>query len=450
MMSAFRRLLSVVMFLLPLELSCHSVRGGLGTSPADDSKGVPYDTFLKLTFSGTPKSLGSGGIVVKKLADGSVVDSFLLGGDGFTNSVGGRLFRYEPFSLREHSLLIQLHSGALRPGESYLASVDPGVLLDYEGKPFTEIAGGCSWTFSTREAIQHGKTSLTVAADGSGDFCSIQGAVDYVPDDNSFPIRILVKKGFYDGIVYVGQGKNQLHFVGESREGCVIQGLNNNSLNPTRVGRALFGVDANDISLENFTVKNTTPYKGSQAEAVRINGERCTLKNCNFLSFQDTLLLCGSVYVTNCLVEGDVDFIWGEGKAFFEGCELRALHNGYFLQSRNPLANQGYVFHQCKLSEAPGVEHCLLARIDADRFPNSSVAFIDCTMAPCVPPTGWEIKGTNHVGIHFGEYHSRDLSGGLIDISSRIPGSQQLTREEAEKLADPKTFFAKSGDWIPR
>ena len=449
-MACLCRILAVLILPTLLELSCLPVSGRVVLSPVDGSKSVPPDTLLQLSFEAMPQSLGSGGIVVKKPADGSIVDSLQLGKDVFTNSVGGRIFHDELVSLSGHTMTIHLHDGALKSGERYVASIDPGVLLGDDGKQFPEIAGGCTWSFSTREPLRHPKSDLNVAADGSGDFCTIQGAVDYVPDDNTFPIQIHVKKGVYNGIVYVGQGKNQLHFVGQSREGCVIQGLNNNSLNPSRVGRALFGIDANEVWLENLTVKNTTPYKGSQAEAVRINGEHCVLKNCTFQSYQDTLLLGGSVYVTNCLVEGDVDFIWGEGMAFFEGCELRALHDGYFVQARNPLANQGYVFHNCKLSEAPGVNHCLLARIDADRFPHSSVAFIDCTLASCVPPKGWEIKGTNSSGIQFLEYNSHDVSGNRIDVSSRIPASKQLGSLEAKVFADPESFFAKNGNWKPQ
>ena len=426
-----------------------SIIGAVVTFPPNGAKDLPADTQIRMTFSSLPNALGTGRVVVQRIADGSDVETLNTEDAYITNSVGGRLFCYKPFSLTGHTLTIGLHQGVLKPDESYRVSVSPGIVLGEHGKTLTEIADGCSWTFSTRPSVQRGRTNLTVSTDGSADFCTLQGAVDDVPDDNSFPVRIQVKNGTYIGLVYLGQGKNHLHVVGESREGVHIEGLNNNTLNPSRVGRALFGVDANDFSLENLTIQNTTPYKGSQAEALRINGEHCVLKNSTFLSCQDTLLLGGSVYVTNCRVEGDVDFIWGEGRAFFESCELRAIHNGYFLQARNPLENRGYVFHQCKLDHATGVDHCLLARIDADRFPNSSVAFINCFMSDCIPPKGWEIKGTNTLGIRFGEYGSRDPSGIPTDVSSRIPESRQLSREEAETLANPRIFFSTSSNWHP-
>jgi pectin methylesterase-like acyl-CoA thioesterase len=68
-----------------------------------------------------------------------------------------------------------------------------------------------------------------------------------------------------------------------------------------------------------------TPIGGSQAEALRTNSQRCSVRDVDFSSYQDTLFLNGRVYFTNCYIEGDVDFIWGGGAAFFNRCEIRAL-----------------------------------------------------------------------------------------------------------------------------
>src|SRR6185436_17118442 len=100
----------------------------------------------------------------------------------------------------------------------------------------------------------------------------------------------------------------------------------------------------------------------------------------NFFTYQDTLQLSGRAYVTNCLVQGDVDFIWGYGAACFERCELRALHDGYYLQARNGADKAGYVFIDCRLTAGPEVKRNWLARIESDRFPASQVTFIRCAM----------------------------------------------------------------------
>jgi pectin methylesterase-like acyl-CoA thioesterase len=216
------------------------------------------------------------------------------------------------------------------------------------------------------------------------------------------------------------------------------------------MGRALVSIDADDFVAENLTIHNTTPYHGSQAEALRVNGDKCVLRNCDFLSFQDTLLLSGRVYVTNCYVEGDVDFIWGQGVAFFENCEIKAVHDGYYLQSRSPGTHPGYVFLNCKLTAAPGVNKCWLARIDSDRFPHSQAAFIHCSMGPHIPPAGWQVTDTNQTQLGFLEYQSTGLDAQPLDIRQRHPASRQISGEEAAAMSDPAQVFSFENNWNPR
>jgi hypothetical protein len=432
-------------------VSSHAETSLVSLSPADGVTNVCTDTSLRITFK-TPPSMGAKGkISVIRDSDKSAVDVLDLSASVFTNTVGGKLFTNVPISIDGNSVSIQLHSHALAPSETYHVTIDPGAFKGGDGNdaPGIGIGNPTGWSFSTRPAMPPNCRDLTVAPDGSGDFCSVQGAVDYVSDDNQFPVRIYIRKGVYTGIVYLGQGKNNLHFVGEDRKESIIQGVNNNILNRGRVVRSLFGIDANDCSVENLTIHNTTPYKGSQAEALRVNGDRCILSNDDFRSYQDTLLLSGRIYLTNCYVEGDVDFIWGEGITFFNNCEIKTLHNGYYVQSRNPTGNPGYVFLNCKLTASPGTEHCWLARIESERFPFSSVAYINCSMGPQVPDAGWEIKGTNTAHLNFTEFHSKDLSGNPLQVSQRIPASRQLSDAEAAKLSDPKTVFSIGDSWDP-
>ncbi len=350
----------------------------------------------------------------------------------------------------DNTAVIELHSHALSPNELYFVNIEPGVFGSTNGEEFAGFTNESAWTFSTRTALARDRTNLVVAADGTGDFCSLQGAVNYVSDDNQLPIEIFVRKGVYDGMVYIMPDKAHIHIIGEDRKGTIITGRNNDRLNSGRLARSLVNVDADDFVLENLTLHNTTPYRGSQAEALRVNGDRCVLRNADFISFQDTLLLSGRVYVTNCYVEGDVDFIWGKGSVFFDQCEIKAVHNGYYLQARNSTDHPGYVFSQCKLTASPGVEHCLLARIDTDRFPGVQVAFINCQMGAQVPPVGWEVKGANASHLRYWEFHSTDARGKAVDVSKRHPASRQLAESEAAKLADPSKFFAREDAWDPR
>jgi pectin methylesterase-like acyl-CoA thioesterase len=156
------------------------------------------------------------------------------------------------------------------------------------------------------------------------------------------------------------------------------------------------------------------------------------------------------VYATNCYVEGDVDFIWGQGSVFFDQCEIKAVHNGYYLQSRNPANRRGYIFFKCKLTASAGVTKCLLARIEANRFPYSEGEFINCQMGPQVPPIGWEAKGADTSHLRFGEFHSIDPGGNPVNVKERLPASRQLTEAEAAELSDPAKVLSSQRSWDPR
>ena len=291
---------------------------------------------------------------------------------------------------------------------------------------------------------------IVVAADGSGDFRTVQAAVDAVPANRESVTTIFVRAGEYDGIIRIGSGKNCIHLLGEDRKRTVIRGVNNERLHPGTAQRALIGVEADDFVLENLTVRNLTPYKGSQAEALSLHGDRCILRDADFFSFQDTLQLTGRAYVTNCFIEGDVDFIWGYGAAFFERCEIRAAHDGYYLQSRNPAGTAGYVFADCKLIAAPEVKQNWLARIEADRFPASHVSFIRCAMGAHIPAAGWLVTGANTGALRFEEFATTSLDGKLLDVSRRHAASKQLSATAATALADASKVLAGRDGWNPK
>lgn len=171
-----------------------------------------------------------------------------------------------------------------------------------------------------------------------------------------------------------------------------------------------------DFTLANLTLWNTTPQGGSQAEALIVNGSasaRAVIKDVNFRSFQDTIQLNGQVYVTGCFIEGDVDFMWGTGPAFFEHCTARSLRSSaYYTQVRNPAGQHGFVFVRCTFEGAPGVTENFLSRIEPHRFPHSEVVLIDCTLGASVAAVGWQLQALR-----------RRAAG--IDLESPVHGIQQ-------------------------
>ena len=413
-------------------------------SPNTGATDLCIDTPLRITFSQAPKA-GTGGRLQVHQDDGTIVDTIDMSLATQSRLNGTVSFNYFPIIVTGNTVAIYLHQ-KLAYDHTYFVTIEPGVITDTGGAPFAGISNQNQWVFSTKTSgPAPGSNALTVAADGSGDFCTVQGAVDFVPAGNTNRTVINVRNGTYTEIVYIGSNKPFITVRGEDRGLTMIQYSNNNNFNPTSTTtRAMFGVDGNDFSLENITLQNTTPKGGSQAEAFRGNALRVVLNRVNLKSFQDTLLLQSpgannmGGFVTDSYIEGDVDFVWGNGSAYFQNCELKMVtSNGFYTQIRNVQGKSGNVFVNCRLTGSAGVTGGFLARIDPNVFPFSQVVYINCAMGPVIP-VGWRLdNATSAANVQFWEYNSTDLNGNPLDVSQRASFSRQLTAAEAAQWSDP-------------
>ncbi|HEX8557077.1 MAG TPA: pectinesterase family protein [Pyrinomonadaceae bacterium] len=452
----------------PARLSVVSAMAAASFSPASGAADLNVDAPLRVTFDRAPK-VGSAGRVRVFTEDGALYDTIDFGvdtnpaapGPQSARPIGGssQSFNYHPAIVTGDTAAIY-PSRKLAYGQTYYVTIEPGAFTDAAGAPFVGVSDPYTWVFSTKGAgPAAGAASLTVAADGSGDFDTVQGAVDFVPANNTKRVVINVRKGAYTEIVYVASNKPFVTVRGEDRDGSVVQYANSNSFNPTSTTtRAMFGVDAADFSLENITLRNTTPQGGSQAEAFRGNNNRIVLNRVSLYSYQDTLLLQGQSnqggFVTDSYIEGDVDFMWGSGAVFFRNTEMKMLRaDAFYTQIRNGAGRNGYVYVNCKFTRAAGVAGSYLTRIDPDDFPFSQVVVINSQMDG-VRPDPWRfdnpasaVTAANYPNIRFWEYDTRDLAGNPVDVSQRHPVSRQLTAAEAAQWSDPAFVL---GGWTPQ
>jgi Pectinesterase/MBG domain/Immunoglobulin domain len=444
----------------PAKFLVVSTMAATGVAPSNNATEINVDAPLAITFNQTPK-VGNTGRVRIYQEDGTLVETIDMSAATQSRLNGTVNFNYLPVIVNGNTAGIYPHQ-KLAYGQNYYVTVEPGVITDTNGAPFVGFSDPLTWRFATKAAAPPaGTTALTVAANGTGDFSTVQGAVDFVPANNSKRVVITVRKGTYTEIVYVGSNKPFITVRGEDRNLSVIQYANNNTFNPaSTTTRAMFGVDAPDFTLENITLRNTTPQGGSQAEAFRGNNNRILLNRVSLYSFQDTLLLQGQSnqggFVTDSYIEGDVDFMWGSGPVFFQNTELKQLRTGgFYTQIRNPQGRNGYVYVNCRLTAAPGITGAFLTRIDPDDFPYSQVVFINTVMdSSYVLPAAWRIDNptnaatsANYPNIRFWEYNSTTPAGTPVDTSQRHPISRQLTAAEAAQWSDPVFVL---GGWVPQ
>jgi pectin methylesterase-like acyl-CoA thioesterase len=417
--------------------------------PANGAKDVCVDAPLQFHLGGQPSVASSGSIRVFEAASSMPVATVDLATAMITTTVAGTMLRQpRPIYAGEDEVIVRLPPKSLSYGKTYYVTVDAGAIKGPDGKSMT-FSDPMEWRFTTRQAAPASTTSLRVALDGTGEFCSVQAALDHVPSRGTTPATITIGKGRYFEVLRAS-AKNDLTLHGEDRKQTVILGTNNDSLNAGTANRALFGIDGSSkLVVENLTIRNLTPQGGSQAEALRMqNCDQCIVRQADILSLQDTLLWSGRIYATDCYIAGNVDFVWGTGSVFFENCEIKTVGRaGYIVQARNDAAKSGYVFVDSKITADSGITGIWLGRIDSSVYPNSQVAYINCQMGNHINPAGWQVTGGGTAGLRFQEYQSTDASGAPLDVSRRLAGSQQLSAAEAERLRNPANVL---GGWTPK
>ncbi|MBD0372696.1 MAG: pectin esterase [Pyrinomonadaceae bacterium] len=307
--------------------------------------------------------------------------------------------------------------------------------------------------FAERTALAGVQTELTVAADGSAKYKSVQEAIMAVPAgtrDN--PVIIRIKPGVYKELIYVQREKRFFHLIGEDASRTVLTyDLNANLIGKDGKPIGTFRtpstqIDADDFTAENITFENSAGPVG-QALALRVDGDRVRFRNCRFLGWQDTILLNrGRQYFENCYIEGHVDFIFGGATAFFERCHIHCLRDGYITAASTP-DNQpfGFVFSNCRITGASASVKSYLGR-PWRAF--SSVIFLNTEMSAVIRAEGWHNWNfpARERTVRYAEFGS---TGAGANPRARVSWSRQLSQREAKSITAEKVLRGTDG-WNPR
>ncbi|KAK9682288.1 hypothetical protein RND81_10G063200 [Saponaria officinalis] len=284
---------------------------------------------------------------------------------------------------------------------------------------------------------------IRVALDGSGDFCTVQDAVDAVPFGNTCRTIIRLSPGLYQQPVYVPKTKNFITFAAFSPESTLLS-WNNTAANIQHhqtsrlIGTGTFGcgtviIEGEDFIAENITFENSAPQGSGQAVAVRVTADRCAFYNCRFLGWQDTLYLhYGKQYLKDCYIEGSVDFIFGNSTALLEHCHIHCKAEGFITaQSRkSSQEHTGYVFLRCVITGNGKASYAYLGR---PWGPFGRVVFAYTYMDQCVRHEGWHNWGKceNERSACFYEY--RCYGSGSCP-TKRAGWARELVDEEADQF----------------
>ena len=310
--------------------------------------------------------------------------------------------------------------------------------------------------------------TLYVAADGSGDFSSIQSALNSAPPTGAL---ILVAPGTYREVLTVNKPNIRLRGIGKDAAQTVVvmgksAGDSGGTLYSATVNVTADNFLAEDITFQNnFNAAHSQLPRGSQALALLVSGDRAVFRNVRLLGNQDTVYagskscsgsgadracIPARQYFYRCYIAGNVDFLFGDGKTVFDHCELHSnAHSEGFITAQSksyPMEDSGYVIYHSRLTADPGVSNVWLGR---PWRPYATVAYLHTRMGNQIVPAGWREW-------HPGQTHSLDTafyaeyrsSGPGADHAQRNPHTHFLSAEQAKQY-NPSVFLRGSDNWKP-
>jgi len=302
---------------------------------------------------------------------------------------------------------------------------------------------------------------MYVNQDGSGDYTSIQSAIDAIPTGSRGIIYIA--PGIYDENIYAGRKGDTDKFISligsDPATTILTSSVDRGDAHKTNTFNdcAALNVYTPCFYAEGLTIRNTSGNVG-QAEALYTAGDAHVFNNCVLSGFQDTYKanVGARGYFKGCIIEGATDFIYDGGLEWFDDCEIRSLKGGQYITapasaslsmtkvlypelSASPFY-AGLFFRNCRLTAADGVptNSYYLGRPWDN---NSGSMFINCTLGSHIRPEGWYQWNADASKVSLYEYRSITPSGSLADTSSRASFSRQASEAEVEAYMNPEFLF---------
>ena len=295
---------------------------------------------------------------------------------------------------------------------------------------------------------QERQDTIVVSRDGTGNFRTLQEAIESARAFMDYTVTIYVKNGVYKEKVIVPSWVENIDIIGEDRDKTIITYDDHANINKMGTFRTYtVKVEGSDITFKNLTIENNAAQLG-QAVALHTEGDRLKFINCRILGNQDTIYTGAKftrLYFKDCYIDGTTDFIFGPSTALFENCMIHSKRNSYVTAASTPKeAKYGYIFKHCKLTAEPGVDKVYLGR---PWRPYAYTLFIECELGKHIVSAGWHNWGkqSNEETARYMEYKN---TGEGANASERVAWSKQLTKKEAEAVTVDAIFRTQS-DWDP-
>ncbi len=300
---------------------------------------------------------------------------------------------------------------------------------------------------------------IVVDQTGHGDYMKVQDAINAVPNYSHDKITtILIKAGTYKEAIDIPHTKFRMKIMGQGADKTILtydryaeQLWPDNDFKVGTSGSASIYIHSSYVTFEDITFENTAGEgkEIGQAVAVFTDGDFLFFHRCRFIGNQDTLYTYGRFgkeggikrnYFLDCYIEGTTDFIFGPSIAYFENCHIHSKKNSY-VTAASTLQGQkyGYVFKNCKLTAAPGIDKCYLGR---PWGAYAKTVFIGCELGPHIVADGWhdwekEGKPNTKKNSYYAEY--QNVGPGAR--GPRVKWAHTLSAKQAAEYTFEKVMF---------
>ena len=304
----------------------------------------------------------------------------------------------------------------------------------------------CTSSMAQTSNPQQYKYVFTVAKDGTGDYYTIQDAIDAMRVYPLAPITLYIRNGTYHEKIEVPAINTDISFIGENVDSTIIvfddySGKGKHTTFTSYTAK----ISGNRFRAANISFVNSAGPVG-QALALFVDADKAVFSNCKFLGYQDTIFSGGETsrqLFDHCFIEGTTDFIFGPGTAVFSQCTIRAKSNSFITAASTSKGRKyGFVFLNCTITADPAVSKLSLGRPWRS---NARTVFVKCSLPQAITATGWDNWGNpeNEKTVYYAEYKN---TGTGAAINGRVKWSKQLTDKEAQ-MYTPAQIFGLKESW---
>ncbi|CAA0842160.1 Pectinesterase 2 [Striga hermonthica] len=303
--------------------------------------------------------------------------------------------------------------------------------------------------------------NVTVAADGSGDYVTIQEAVERAPRNSNERYVVRIKRGVYQENVTIPSNRWNMMFVGDGEGETVITGNRSFGTGYPTFRTATVAVNGPGFLARDITFENTAGPSNDQAVALRVSADLAAFHRCTMSAYQDTLYThTFRQFYSACTVSGTIDFIFGFGAAVLQDCDILVRrpdpHQSNMVTAdgrADPGQNTGIVIQGCRIRAdedlLPEQAH-FPTYLGRPWRPYARTVVMQTEISDVVRPEGWRRWSNSDYNHHTCFYAEYENTGDGADTSHRV--TWRCFRvlagdEEAEPFTAAK--FIDGEEWLP-